>query len=159
MAVSLTLNGWSVDYYPAGTSMGAAAADNIDVLEDRLLADHPRLRRIVARLLPGLPPLMFLLHWSDGSDLALVDAVVLAGRAADGDFSGSLVADIRSIECPHCGAVLRAAVADTGNPIFSQDRQRRLLEHMFVERCPVCNERSVPYVIEYLEPPPPPAAV
>jgi hypothetical protein len=158
VAVSLTLGGWSVDYYPAGTSMGATAADNVDVLEDRLLADHPRLRRFVTRLLPGLPPLMFLLHWSDGSDLALVDAAVLAGRAADTDFSGSLVADIRSVECLHCGAVFRAAVADTGNPIFSKDRQRRLLEHTFTEWCPVCNERSVPYVVEYLEPPPPAAA-
>jgi hypothetical protein len=153
--LKLTLDGIALSYLPAGVP---APADefigNFDELEDRLLARHPRMRRVTMRLLPSLPVMYYLLHFSDGSDLHRLDEKVAAGRAVDADFQGALLGEALSIVCPHCAAILRAVVVDTGHPLFARDRARRLREHDFHRECPVCGGHLTAYVLEFIDSPP-----
>ncbi|MCK9879078.1 hypothetical protein MXD59_25525 [Frankia sp. Ag45/Mut15] len=54
--------------------------------------------------------------------------------------------------CPFCDARLRAAVADTGNPILGKGRAVRLRAHDFVRECPVCHQKITGLVVEFLPP-------
>jgi hypothetical protein len=152
--LTLELGGRELIYLPVGVSaaMGEPVA-NLDVLEDRLLADHPRMRRVLMKLLPGTPLVYYLLHFGDGTDLHRLDEKVAAGSATDDDFRGALLGEALSIVCQHCEAVLRAVVVDTGHPLFAADRARRLREHEFRRECPVCGERLTLYVLEWIDRP------
>jgi len=150
--LTLRLDGRQVEYLPAGQPAPTdEGVKNLDSLEDRRLLRHERMRRILVRLLPSWPPLYYQLHWSDGSDLAVLDERVRAGAAADADFAGALVTELRDISCGNCGAGLRVAMVDTGHVIFAADRAQRLVAHRFREHCPVCAAPLPPYVTEILD--------
>jgi hypothetical protein len=77
---------WDVRYFPAGRLIRSAESDiKMDESNDRLFADHPRLRRFVIRLRPDWPLMCFYFHWSDGSDLSALDERVAAGVVDDAD--------------------------------------------------------------------------
>jgi hypothetical protein len=150
--LTLRLDGRQVDYLPAGQPAPTdEGVKNLDVLEDRQLLRHERMRRILVRLLPNWPLLYYQLHWSDGSDLAALDERVRAGTTGDADFAGALVTELRDIFCRNCQAGLRVAVVDTGHVIFAADRARRLAEHRFRTDCPVCAAPLPPHVTEVLQ--------
>jgi hypothetical protein len=152
--LTLEVGGWKLIYLPAGVPAPVGQpVGNLDVLEDRRLADHPRMRRVLMRLLPGMPLAYYLLHFSDGTDLRRLDEKVVAGTATDDDFRGALLGEAQSIVCRHCEAVLRAVVVDTGHPLFAADRARRLREHEFHRECPACGERLTLYVLEWIDRP------
>ena len=148
----LELDGRQVDYLPAGEPAPTdEGVKNLDVLEDRRLLQHQRMRRILVRLLPTWPLLYYQLHWSDGTDLDALDETVRAGTADDSDFAGALVTELRDIYCRNCQAGLRVAIVDTGHVIFAKDRARRLSTHEFRTSCPVCAAPLPPYVAEILD--------
>jgi hypothetical protein len=150
--IKATVGGWQVRYLPAAEIVVPSEyVENFDVLEDRRLAGHPRMRRFLARFLPDFPITYYLLHWSDGSDLTVLDEKIRQERAGDADFANALVGELRSLVCRTCEAIVRAVVADTGNPLFAQDRPRRLAEHAFVTSCPVCGTALGEYVMELVE--------
>lgn len=150
--VGLRLDGHEATYVQRGVFVESDEhIENLDHLEDRVLAESGRVRRILLRLLPFLPLTYYLLHWSNGDDLDALDRRVLAGAATDEDFTDALVAETRTVVCSTCEASFRALVADTGNPVFSSDRARRLREHSFLRRCPVCDGELGGYVIELLD--------
>ncbi|MET8044664.1 hypothetical protein ABZU25_27815 [Micromonospora sp. NPDC005215] len=152
MAVTLDLGGAPFVYFPAGEPLAIPGeVVNSDPLEDRSLIDHPRLRRILVRVHPSMPALPYVLHWSDGSDLHAVDDRVISGVVDAKDFHGALVAEVRSVVCRNCAAILRVAVAETAISILSGNLAPRIAEHEFRRNCPVCGERSIPHVVEYLD--------
>ncbi len=112
---------------------------------------YPRMRRFSVRLLPSWPVMDYYLHWSDGTDLEALDARVAAGTATDDDFRGALVADLRNIQCLHCGASLDVAAIDTGHVMFAHDRAERLAAHRFEESCPCCKTPQRIYIVEILD--------
>ncbi|MEU8185563.1 hypothetical protein AB0B85_32170 [Micromonospora sp. NPDC049044] len=152
MAVTLDLGGVPFVFFPAGEPlMIPGEVVNADPLEDRLLVDHPRLRRILVRGYPSMPALPYVLHWSDGTDLRAVDARVIAGTVDVKDFHGALVAEVRSVVCRNCAAIVRAVVAETAISVLQGDLAPRIAEHEFRRDCPVCRDASFPYVVEYLD--------
>lgn len=92
-----------------------------------------------------------MLHWSNGFDLDALDRRVLDGSVTDADFADALVGEPASMVCRNCQAVLRVLIVDTGHPVFSGDRARRLREHTFVKSCPVCGGDLGGYVLELLD--------
>ncbi|MCA2217935.1 hypothetical protein [Jidongwangia harbinensis] len=152
--LTLTLEGRPLTYFPAGVPVPAGAGiANFDENEDRALAGHPRLRRVLMRLLPSLPVLYYYLHFSDGTDLHRLDEKVADGTAADEDVRAALLGEAQSVVCPHCAAVIRAIVVDTGHPLFASDRGRRLREHRFRQECPVCGGHLSLYILEVIDAP------
>ncbi|MGC5290457.1 hypothetical protein [Micromonospora sp. DT231] len=152
MAVTLDLGGTPFVFFPAGEPWGIPGdVVHGDQLEDPLLIDHPRLRRILVRSYPSMPALAYVLHWSDGSDLHAVDSRVTAGTVDAKDFQGALVAEVRSVVCRNCAAILRVVVAETAISVLGGDLAPRIAEHEFRRNCPVCGEPTLPYVVEHLD--------
>lgn len=122
---------------------------NFDELEDRLLAEHPRMRRILVNGLPGFPLIYYYLHWSDGTDLRAVDKRVERGNATDADFAGAVVGE--ALHIPHlaCGADLRAVVLDVVMPLFPNITER-VRAHRYQPTCPACGEKSFHGVLEFI---------
>ena len=150
--IDTAFRGLPPTYLPDGTRVPTdAGVANLDETEDRILAGHPRMRRVLMRLLPSFPLLLYYLHVSDGTDLHGLDAKVANGTATDDDLRGALLGEARSVVCLHCSAVIRAIVVDTGHPLFAADRSRRLREHTFRRRCPVCGGHLSLYVLEIID--------
>ena len=64
---------WEVRYFPAGELLRAdESVMNFDKLEDRALAGHPRMRRVLLRVTSRSPLYVYYLHWSDGTDLEVL---------------------------------------------------------------------------------------
>ncbi|KUL25128.1 hypothetical protein [Actinoplanes awajinensis] len=148
----LTLDGIRMTYLPAGVLAPAGELiRNFDELEDRGLAGHPRMRRVLTRLRPNLSLLYYYLHFSDGADLAALDDRVAAGVATDDDFRGALLGEALTISCPHCAAMLRVVEVEPGHPLFHRDRIRRLNEHVFQRECPVCHQTIPHYILEQID--------
>jgi hypothetical protein len=151
--LTVVFGGLPLTYFPAGVPVPASAdIANFDETEDRALMAHPRMRRVLMKLLPTLPTLYYYLHFSDGSDLRLLDDKVAAGVATDDDVRNALLGEAQSVICPHCAAVIRAIVMDPGHPLFAADRGRRLREHKFHRECPVCGGYLSLYILELIDP-------
>ncbi|MEU8088995.1 hypothetical protein AB0B57_35940 [Micromonospora sp. NPDC049101] len=152
MAVILDLGGTPFVFFPAGEPLVISGeVVNSDQLEDLSLIYHPRLRRILLRSYPSMPALPYVLHWSAGTDLHYVDRRVIAGTVDANDFQGALVAEVRSVTCRKCGAILRVAVAETGVSVLGGDLAPRIARHEFRRNCSVCGQRSLPSVVEHLD--------
>ncbi|MFG2598010.1 hypothetical protein [Streptomyces sp. NPDC048462] len=143
---------WDTQYFPAGELVRAdEPIRDFDELEDRLLADHPRMRRILVRLLPGRPLFRFYLHWSDGTDLVSLDRRVAAGTATEADFAGAVVGEPYSTSHPACGARFRVIEMTTAVPLFS-DSLERSHAHAYRNECPACGERFTGNALEFIPP-------
>ncbi|MFJ2089792.1 hypothetical protein ACIOEW_11030 [Streptomyces sp. NPDC087901] len=71
-------------YFSAGEPITAdEPIAGFDEQEGDLLADHPRMRRIIFRPRPGRPLHRYYLHWSDRTGLASLDRRVAAGTATE----------------------------------------------------------------------------
>ncbi|MEV0094291.1 hypothetical protein [Streptomyces sp. NPDC050738] len=150
--LNVTLRRRELRYFPAGELVEAdEPIAGFDEPEDRLLADHPRLRRILVRGRPGWPLHRYYLHWSDGADLAALDARVASGAATEEDFAGAVVGEPLGIVHAACGAEFRVVALDVVLPLFadSTDRSRH---HGFQTKCPVCGEQLPGGVLEFITP-------
>lgn len=144
---------WDTQYFRAGELVRAdEPIRDFDELEDRLLADHPRMRRILVRLLPGRPLFRFYLHWSDGTDLVSLDRRVAAGTAAEADFAGAVVGESYGTSHPACGARFRVVEMTTVVPLFS-DSIERSRAHSYRNECPVCGGHFRGSALEFITPP------
>ncbi|MEW1688988.1 hypothetical protein ACIQOF_19045 [Streptomyces sp. NPDC091265] len=143
---------WDAQYFPAGELVRAdEPIAGFDELEDRLLADHPRMRRILIRLRPGWPLLRYFLHWSDGTDLEYLDRRVAAGTATEEDFAGAIVGEPYSTSHPACGARFRVIEFEVTIPLFSNGVERSRA-HSFRNECPVCGCRFDGNALEFITP-------
>jgi hypothetical protein len=125
---------------------------NFDELEDRLLAEHPRMRRILVRLMPKWPLSCLYLHWSDGTDLDVLDELVAAGSAGEEDFSGAVAGQTGGMTCLKCQAKLRVitlGVTETAL-LFASDNVARTQRHAYRTACAVCGERWAASVLEFI---------
>ncbi len=148
--VGLTVGRWDLGYFPDGETVRAEQAiGNLRPAEDRLLAHHERLRRILVELLPGRPLGYFFLHWSDGTDLEALDSRVREGTVTAEEMSGALLGEAQSMACGGCGAQLRVVVASPGIPIFPDDAHR-LRTHTYRTTCPVCGTPWTASVLEII---------
>ncbi|WP_157856143.1 hypothetical protein [Actinacidiphila yeochonensis] len=148
--LAVTFRALEARYFRKGEVIRAdEPVDGFREPEDRLLADHPRMRRIVVRVLPTWPLARFCLHWSDGSDLAALDARVAAGTATEADFAGAVVGEALGMRHQPCGAYLRVVALDPVLPLFS-DSLARSRVHAFQSACPVCGERLSAAVLEFV---------
>lgn len=149
---STTIEGRAVIYLPNGDPMPTTARDvkGFDLLEDRDLQGHPRLRRVLTTMTRPTPQFYGVLHWSDGTDLDEVDRKVLSGSAADEDFKGALLAEPRTIVCRNCEAQIRALAVDTGQVLFAKTLGERLRAHVLRSSCPVCDSPLGVPVVEFL---------
>jgi hypothetical protein len=126
---------------------------NFDELEDRLLAEHPRMRRILVRLMPKWPLSCLYLHWSDGADLDALDELVVAGNAGEDYFSGAVVGQAASMTCLKCQAKLRVitlGVTETAL-LFASDNVARTRGHTYRTACAVCGEQWTASVLEFVD--------
>ncbi|MFE6763563.1 hypothetical protein [Streptomyces sp. NPDC057689] len=143
---------WDTQYFPAGEPVTSdEPIAGFDEREDRLLADHPRMRRILIRLRPGGPLFRYYLHWSDGTDLVSLDARVAEGTATEGDFAGAVVGEPYTTSHQACGARLRVIELTTVVPLFS-DGGERSRSHSYRNECPRCGGRLNGNVLEFLTP-------
>lgn len=146
---------WEVGYLPAGERIRAdEPVGKFDELEDRLLADHPRLRRILVRLMPTWPVSYLYLHWSDGTDLDALDGSVTAGHLNGELLSGAVVGEAGTFTCPECRTKLRVvalAVTETAL-LFAGDNLDRTRGHGYQSTCPACGERWTAGVLEFIDP-------
>lgn len=146
----MTFRTWGVRYFPAGEPVAAAEPiAGFDEPEDRLLADHPRMRRILVRGRPGWPLHRYYLHWSDGTDLVALDRRVASGAATEADFAGAVVGEPLRITHPACGADLRVVALDVVLPLFP-DSAARSRVHTYRTACPVCEDRFSGSVLEFI---------
>ncbi|MCK9879070.1 hypothetical protein MXD61_12610 [Frankia sp. AgPm24] len=142
--------GHEVDYWPAEVPFESDVEVRKYVPnEDLYWASQGNIRRVVVKYF-HLPPIYYLMHWNRGVELAGLDAKVAAGRACKEDFSGAILAEVVGYICRFCDARLRAALADGGNPILSDDMSVRMSTHEFVEKCPVCHHQIMRNVVEFL---------
>jgi hypothetical protein len=121
-----------------------------DFHEDRELAQHPRLRRVLTALVRPTPFFYGVLHWSDGADLKFLDREVISGEAKNTYFTGAVLAEPRTIACLNCGVQLRVLAIDTGQAMFAATLAERLRAHELKTTCPVCETRLGVQVVEFL---------
>jgi hypothetical protein len=153
MGHPIKIAGKDVTYLTAGERIASADMDAIgfDLLEDRSLESHPRLRRVLTTLVRPAPRFYGVLHWSDGSDLEELDQKVISGLVADEDFAGALLAEPRTIVCRGCGAQVRALAVDTGQALFAGTLAARLRDHKLKSSCPSCGIPLGLPIVEFLE--------
>jgi hypothetical protein len=96
------------------------------------------------------PKVYGVLHWSDRSDLDLLDEKVRNGEADDDDFAGALLAEPRSITCGSCQAQVRVLAVDTGQALFASSLASRLRGHELKAACPACGARLGLPVVEFI---------
>lgn len=116
--------------------------------DDRSIRASSSIRRILMPL-PGGRFVYLLLHWCDRTDLAALDELVATEADYAGMFEGALAGSVMTVRCAGCSARYRAAVADTGNPLFD-DLTVRLRSHSYIPVCPRCGRRIQPHVMEIL---------
>jgi hypothetical protein len=152
-AHQIELQGRRVTYLSASEDVPEEAMDDIvgfDFFDDREFRDHPRLRRILMTVVRPNPLFYGVLHWSDGSDLVLLDRKVLRGTVDQDDFAGAVGAELRTIVCTNCQAQLRVLAVDTGQAIFSSTLSERLRKHQLRTSCPLCAEQLSLPIVEFL---------
>ncbi|WNM29289.1 hypothetical protein RKE30_02165 [Streptomyces sp. Li-HN-5-11] len=148
--LTMTFRKRETRYFPAGELVEAPEAiAGFDEPEDRLLADHPRMRRILVRGRPGWPLHRYYLHWSDGTDLESLDRRVASGAATEADFAGAVVGEPLSITHTACGAELRIIALDVVLPLFDDGIERSRV-HSYQTACPVCGGRLASNVLEFI---------
>jgi hypothetical protein len=145
----------NVIYFPAGEEFDAGKPDvkGFYPLVDAQLRSHPRLRRVLMTVTRSGASLYYVLHWSDGSDLDLLDEKVRDGRVSDADFAGALIAEPRVVTCLACHARSGVLVVDSALSLFFGDHPgdvARLRAHDFKESCPACGEPWGLLVVEFL---------
>lgn len=103
------IGGRYVTYFAADDVLDPEDSEAIgfDFSEDAGFRSHPRLRRVLTTMVRPVPRFYGVLHWSDGSDLNLLDEKVQSGQADDADFAGALLAEPRTIVCRSCLAQVR----------------------------------------------------
>lgn len=144
---------WDTRYFAAGELVGAdEPISGFDELEDQLLANHPRMRRIVLRLSPVSPLHCWYLHWSVGTDLSSLDRRVAAGTATEEDFVGAVVGEPQSTSHPACGAKFRVVEWDVASPLISNGVERSRA-HSYRNECPVCGGHFNGNALEFIAPP------
>lgn len=149
----LVLSGRPVIYFASGEPLDPAHFGDVqgfDHFEDRDLAAHPRLRRTLTTLIRPTPRFYGVLHWSDGTDLDVLDELVRSGDATDSEFDGALPAELGTIVCGSCEAHLRVLQVDPGNILFADTFAERLRKHTFQQTCPVCGNHLPLYIVEFL---------
>ncbi|WP_371669419.1 hypothetical protein OG985_18180 [Streptomyces sp. NBC_00289] len=150
--LTMTFRKWETRYFPAGELVEAdEPIAGFDELEDRLLADHPRMRRILVRGRPGWPLHRYYLHWSDGTDLESLDRRVASGTATEADFAGAVIGEPLDITHPPCGADLRVVALDVVLPLFPDSTDRARV-HSYRTECPVCGNPLTGNVLEFITP-------
>ncbi len=152
--LNVKIGNWQVLYLPAGQPASAdEPIGNFDELEDRLLAEHPRMRRILVRLMPKWPLSCLYLHWSDGTDLDVLDELVAAGSASEEYFSGAVVGQAGGITCVKCQSKLRVITLGGTETalLFASDNVARTRGHAYRTACAVCGERWTASVLEFVD--------
>jgi hypothetical protein len=149
--LTVTFRRWETRYFPAGELVQPEEPiSRFDELQDRLLAEHPRMRRILVRGRPGWPLHCYYLHWSDGTDLRALDARVASGNATEADFSGAVVGEALGITHQACGADLRVVDLNVVVSLFS-DVTERSRAHTYQSLCPACGGQLSGSVLEFIE--------
>ena len=150
---AIDLDGVPAWYYPAGEDVPPDVTEDVFRYEfryDALTMDHPRLRQVI---LPkgtnGLNATLFaVLHWDDGTDLAMLDRMLSLGADADGAIARGLLCEVHGATCPNCGGDVRAppSVRRLRRRRHPQARPRRA-----VARVPQLRSRRLPPHVEVLE--------
>lgn len=148
--VRLKIGKHEVVYMPAGELVDVQEEiGNFNELDDRSLVDHSRMRRFLIRIRPNWPLAVFYLHWSDGTDLTLLDMRVRSGEATEGDFFNALVGEAHGMGCMECKVSHRVVTWAVAMGVFSDD-SRRARSHSYVDRCPACNSKWDARVLEMI---------
>jgi hypothetical protein len=147
-AIDLTVGGRPVRYHPAGVAGSDVPQDNAE--DDLLARDHPRLRRVLLTLSAGGPPVMTVLHWSDGSDLNALDELLASGENGDDYFANVIAGEFAHHICRQCEWIFR--VADSSTPLTAMlgiplENGRR---HVFQNNCPNCGAPTRRALLEFL---------
>lgn|SRR5262249_35105786 len=150
---AIIVEGKTIKYFAAGERLQSDDRNNaigFDLLEDRDLEHHSRLRRVLTTLVRPLPTFYGVLHWSDGANLEELDRKVFEKKSSDEDFAGALLAQPRTIICANCESQLRVLAVDTGQALFANTLAERLRTHDLKTKCPVCqNNLRVP-IVEFM---------
>src|SRR5580700_3688532 len=94
----IRIAGRDLTYFGPGDELSPedSGAIGFDFSEDAGLHLHPRLRRVLTTMVRPVPKFYGVLHWTDGSDLELLDERVYSGKVDDSDFAGALLAEPRT---------------------------------------------------------------
>ncbi|MEV6671808.1 hypothetical protein [Streptomyces sp. NPDC051162] len=150
--LTVTFRKLEARYFQAGELIRAEEPiRNFDELEDRLLAEHPRMRRILVRGRPGWPLQCYYLHWSDGTDLRALDERVESASTTEADFDGAVVGEALGMTHLACGAGLRVVALNVVVPLFADSTERSRV-HGYQSLCPACGGQLRANVLEFIEP-------
>lgn len=150
MTSEVRLGPLAVQYIAAGEQVPQIRQGLVGFEEgdDLALQTSLRIRRILMPL-PSGRYVYLVLHWDDGTNLTILDELVAAGADYSSMFEGALAGTIMTVRCDSCSARYRAAVADTGNPLFD-NLTERLRSHSYVSLCPRCGYGIQPHVMEII---------
>jgi hypothetical protein len=142
-----------VTYFVGGEVLGPEDSEAIGyfLTEDSWFRFHRRLRRVLTTLVRPVPKIYGALHWSDGSDLDLLDEKIRNGQAVDADFAGALLTEPRTVGCLACEAEFRVLAVDTGRALFAGTLAERLRRHALKKSCPACGEPWTMLVVEFID--------
>jgi hypothetical protein len=103
--------------------------------------------------MPNWPLSYLYLHWSDGTDLDVLDEFVVAGHMSEEYFSGAVVGEAVGMTCLKCQAKLRVialGVAETAL-LFPSDNLARTQRHAYRTACAVCGQRWTASALEFID--------
>ncbi|GAA2415993.1 hypothetical protein GCM10010420_52680 [Streptomyces glaucosporus] len=155
---NLRFGEWEVRYFPADAPLSFRPAGSFGEPEDRFLARHERMRRVLLLLPRWRQAAYYLLHWSDGSDLSVLDELITTGQGDPAYFSGAVVGEMRGITCLECHGILRVVVYENvvTSLLFGDDAVRRSRTHSFERSCRVCQSPWTVSALEFCDVPPSP---
>jgi hypothetical protein len=148
--IRLVLGGEPIRYHPAGALLDRADVPGFDPDDEPVARDHPRLRRILVRSGRSGPLALMLLHWSDGSDLHALDALLAAGGDGTERFANAVAGEFARHFCAQCE--MGFGVVDSSSPItlalgIPLENARR---HVFQKHCPNCGAPTRRSLLEFL---------
>ena len=148
--IDLVVGRESIRYYPAGVALDGADVPNFNARDDLLARVHPRLRRILVRLLQTGPLALMVLHWSDGSDLNALDELLSAGGTGAEHFPNAVAGEFAYHFCSQCESRFR--VVDSESPLtFGLGIPvENVLRHTFPNNCPTCGAPTRRSLLEFL---------
>jgi hypothetical protein len=139
-------------YYPAGAVLDRADVPDADPEDDALVRDHPRLRRILVRLLPAGPLNLMVLHWGDGSDLDALDELLGAGGTGVEQFANAVAGQFAQHICAQCEMWFRVVDSESSLTLGLGIPLENVRRHGFQNNCPNCGAPTRRALLEFLTP-------
>jgi len=139
--IDATKNGWPIRYVPDDEEIvpDIEPMAGWSIERDAIARHHPRLRRIAWAFDPGGERHAFgVLHWDDGTDLAVLDQQASSGADVTDALERTLACEIHRPTCLECLGTWTVAAVLSGTPVNPVPNPRK---HRYSTECPGCHQQ------------------